>query len=276
MQHRSVIVPSLVTIFLCTFLLAGSLTISLGVLHLGENRSQLYRVEAFLPVAKIDSSKVEQIRRVLLTMREVEFATFRSQEQALEEFRQLHGSDMLEGLEGNPLPASYMIGLHKTGQSPQDLERVVTVLRQKGLFEEVHSSLQWVRILERWRLDLLFWPLLISALLAVTLAMIIGNAVRLTLYSRRILVENMKYAGGSSFFIQFPFVLEGFMQGLVGALGGAILFALGFFTISSLFPALDFMGSALLLYLPLMVLLCAVLGAYASLRAVRAFLLGEC
>jgi cell division transport system permease protein len=62
------------------------------------------------------------------------------------------------------------------------------------------------------------------------------NAMRLTLISRKELVNNIKYSGGTPFFIQFPFVLEGLLQGLSGAGLAAILFEMLKKTILEYFP----------------------------------------
>jgi len=136
----------------------------------------------------------------------------------------------------------------------------------------VQAPVVWSEWIERWRFDMVFWPTAISVLLLLTLGLIIGNAVRLTLYSRRLLVENMKYAGGSVFFIQFPFVLEGWMQGFLGSLGAAVLWGGILWSLKKNIPALDpyLVGMGFVLFAIVVVVSC--LGAWASYRSVRSFL----
>lgn len=63
----------------------------------------------------------------------------------------------------------------------------------------------------------------LATLLAIASMLLIGNTIRLSLYSRRREVEVMKLVGATDWFIRWPFVLEGV---LLGALGGAAAIAL--------------------------------------------------
>ena len=107
--------------------------------------------------------------------------------------------------------------LVKESRNPADLEETVAAISREGYFDEVQAPVDWATRVSEWKFRMVFWPVCLSLLLLVTLSLIICNSVRLSLLSRRLLVENMKYAGGSPFFIEFPFVLEGMMQGLVGS-----------------------------------------------------------
>jgi cell division transport system permease protein len=63
----------------------------------------------------------------------------------------------------------------------------------------------------------------LATLLAIASMLLIGNTIRLSLYSRRREVEVMKLVGATDWFIRWPFVLEGV---LLGALGGVAAIAL--------------------------------------------------
>lgn len=270
-QHRTVIFPSLVTIFLCTILLSASITALTGTFRVFGLRSTFYQMEAFL-VQEPDSSEQAALHERLMSLIPVSSVLYVSPEEALKDFEQQFPGKMLDLVRGNPLPASYRIEMLASHQNLSSVERLQEQLQHWSEFDVVQTPVQWIRRLEQWQFDLVFWPLVISSLLLITLGLVIGNAVRLTLYSRRLLVENMKYAGGSSFFIQFPFVLEGMMQGLVGSLLGVALWMLGLWTFLDYFPALQplLMGTNWVLFF--LVFLSTVIGGYASLRAVRQFL----
>ena len=99
--------------------------------------------------------------------------------------------------------------LSEEARNPADLSEVRNTIAEEAYFEEVQAPVEWVEKISAWKFRMVFWPVCLSILLLVTLSLIICNSVRLSLMSRRLLVENMKYAGGSPFFIEFPFVLEG-------------------------------------------------------------------
>lgn len=270
-QHRTVILPSLVTIFLCSVLLAASLSFLMGSLRAISHRDAFYKVEAFF-VSQPDSAEILTLQQRILAIKEVDSVTYVDPEAAKAEFSSIFPPEMLEQLEGNPLPGSFRIVLQSRYQNPMDLRRTMHEMERWQVFDVVQAPVVWSEWIERWRFDMVFWPTAISVLLLLTLGLIIGNAVRLTLYSRRLLVENMKYAGGSVFFIQFPFVLEGWMQGFLGSLGAAVLWGGILWSLKKNIPALDpyLVGMGFVLFAIVVVVSC--LGAWASYRSVRSFL----
>jgi cell division transport system permease protein len=266
-----VIVPSIVTIFLCSMLLAASLSFFLGAMRGISHRDAFYEIEAFF-VENPGPAQIDSLRQSILSIKPVEAVRYIDPDQAKEEFRTNFSAEMLDLVEGNPLPASFRITLQPKRRNPMDLESVMGELNRWQVFDMVQAPLAWSQWIERWRFDMVFWPLLVSFLLLVTLGLIIGNAVRLTLYSRRLLVENMKYAGGSYFFIQFPFVLEGFMQGVIGSSAAVLVWALIVWSLESNLPVLVPYLTGLGYILVSIVLVVSLIGTYASYRSVRVFL----
>lgn len=85
----------------------------------------------------------------------------------------------------------------------------------------------------------------------------------------------MKYAGGSPFFIEFPFVLEGVMQGFLGS-GFAVFLLLAIVqSIAQAIPMVAANIGGLWIILCLVVLLVTLISAYFSYRTVQEFLLAK-
>ena len=145
-------------------------------------------------------------------------------------------------------------------------------LAQEDFVEEVQSPVEWVEKIAAWKFKMIFWPVCISALLLVTLSLIICNSVRLSLLSRRLLVENMKYAGGSYFFIEFPFVMQGVIQGFLGSGFAAALLSMIIYSIGESLPIVAAYAHGLGFVLLSVVLLVSVLSGYFSFTTVRKFL----
>jgi cell division transport system permease protein len=271
-QQRTVILPSLITIFLCSLLLASSLVAFWGVVRLLQTEKSLYSVEAFLP-GEIPADSVQVVKRELERTKHVGSVEFVSADSAMADFRRHFGGEMLELVEGNPIPPFFRIKLDDESANPVDLIDVRNTVMRSGMFDEVQAPVEWVEKISAWKFRLVFWPVCLSVLLLVTLSLIICNSVRLSLLNRKLLVENMKYAGGSYGFIEFPFVLEGFMQGLVGSGFAALLLVVLMDSVEEALPMLQsyLAGSGLLLVL--VVLMVSVLSAYFSFRTVRSFLL---
>ena len=214
-QHRTVILPSFATIFLCSLLLTASFVIFGGVVRVLSMEKNLYAVEAFLPESlEADSLRVIQDR--LEHTKHVDSVVFVSADSALADFRRHFSGEMLDLVEGNPIPPFFRVTLDENSKDPATLAELRNALAREDYFEEVQAPVEWVEKIAAWKFRMVFWPICISVLLLFILSLIICNSVRLSLFSRRLLVENMKYAGGSHFFIEFPFVMQGVVQGPFG------------------------------------------------------------
>ena len=74
-------------------------------------------------------------------------------------------------------------------------------------------------------IDIFF--VLAEIVLLVSSTLLIGNTIRLAIFSRRREIEVMKLVGATNWFIRGPSMLEGLITGLVGSLAAILLLALG-------------------------------------------------
>ncbi len=283
--NRLVMFPAFVTVFLCSALLCASVFAIRASFRLSEKEGAFYTVEAFLKTDAFETSNPsktilqnafrDSLFRELKREKWIESVEFISEEQALEIFRRDFSAEMLEFVEGNPLPASFRMRLAPRYWTPYILEDFVEQLKQNEAFETVQASVEWTKMLAKWKVKILIWPLLGGLFLLATLALIIGNAVRLSLYSRKILVENMKYTGASRFFIEFPFALEGLAQGLLGSAVAAFVVSAFFNALSLKFSLAAELFSGRFLPVAITVGTVSGLACLVSFRAVRVFLTGD-
>lgn len=265
------ILPSLVTIFLCSLLLAATLTVLGGVSRLLTAEKKLYTIEAFLPES-VSADSIAVIESRLNHFKHIQTVSFISADSALADFRNHFSGEMLELVEGNPIPPFFRVTLEESSQNPTDLVLVQEALAREGFFEEVQAPVEWAEKIAAWKFKMVFWPICVSVLLLITLSMIICNSIRLSLISRKLLVENMKYAGGSHFFIEFPFVLQGVVQGVVGSGAAVIVLFTILRSVGEAIPmvAAGLEGTGLILFA--VVVLVTLISGYFSFRTVRGFL----
>ena len=270
-QHRTVILPSLVTIFLCSLLLSASFVAFGGVIRVLSAEKNLYAIEAFLP-GEVGADSLKVIKNRLTHTKHVGSVSFVSADSALADFRRHFSGEMLDLVEGNPIPPFFRVTLDDESKNPAALVEVKNALAREDYFEEVQAPVEWVEKIAAWKFRMVFWPICVSVLLLFTLSLIICNSVRLSLLSRRLLVENMKYAGGSHFFIEFPFVMQGVVQGFVGSSFAVILLATVVRSVANVFPIVAANLTGLSFTLFLVVILVTALSGYFSFRTVRGFL----
>ena len=132
----------------------------------------------------------------------------------------------LDGLTQNPLPASLEIRPKAQIAAPS-LRILASDLGQLPGVKDVEFGREWLDKLEALGRGLRAFAA--GALLAVIGAalLVVANTIRLAVYARRDEIEIMKLVGATDRYVRAPFLLEGALQGLLGATValGAVLFA---------------------------------------------------
>lgn len=155
----------------------------------------------------------------------VDTVTFVSQNDALEGLKQqLNGhEDLLEGLETNPLPASYKIRLTPRYQNLDSVQTVVESLQYIPNFNDIQYGQKWLENLTTVINMLKFLGVFLGGFLFLTVIFIISNTIKLTLYAREEELNIMKYIGATESFIKGPFLAEGIIRGFLGAVCSLIV-----------------------------------------------------
>lgn len=141
---------------------------------------------------------------------------YQSKDQALEIFKEDWGDEayLLEGLEEkNPLPNSYIIKVKdleyadNVVKSIKTLDGVEEVKYDKDVIDKLVAFADYIRL----------GGIAIIAVLVFVSVFIISNTIKLTVSSRRREINIMKYVGATNSFIRGPFIIEGVLFGLIGA-----------------------------------------------------------
>ena len=141
--------------------------------------------------------------------------------QSLEE--DLEQKDLLAALNNkNPLPPSFNVQL----DSPDNLESVQSALSPpnsagrpqpiSAAIDEISTADSTEQIREVTGAVKILLAV-IAVLLGIASLFLVGNTIRLSIYARRREVEVMQLVGATNWFIRWPFVIEGFVVGMVGA-----------------------------------------------------------
>ena len=144
----------------------------------------------------------------------VENAVFVSRAQALEDFiEEQNNPEVFAGLEADTLRDRYVITLVDNSlmrQTEEELRQIEGVADVSAHYEisEGFTTLQHVLRIAS--------VVIITVLLVVSL-LIISNTVKLAMYDRREEIAIMRMVGATNGFIRWPFVVEGFLLGMVGA-----------------------------------------------------------
>lgn len=237
-RNWSTCLGAVVTIFLSLFVI--------GVFALGSNLvsnlvgsvEDRVMIQAFL-ADDADQKAVDAYMEKLEEWSEVESVTYKSKDEALQEYRETmsnrNAEDAVEALDGqNPVPASLVV---KTDE-PRQVDTVANKIIEDKDFaaisddkENVESSVKY----GKETVDRLFsvtnyiriaaWVLIM--LLIFVAFVFINNTIRLAISARRREIAIMKLVGASNSFIRGPFVAEGALEAVLGAILAIVTLQVG-------------------------------------------------
>ena len=242
--------------------------------------------EDFQVVVFLDDTITKKQRTLVQKRLDGEMAvrdvTYLSKKEALTDFRRkIRGQEsLLEGLKTNPLPASFQLRIREQYQTADALGHLAASLKRIEGVEDVLYGQEWVERLTSLIEVMKILGIVIGGVLAVASLFIVANTIRMAVYARAQEIEIMRLVGATRAYIQIPLILEGALQGGLGAaLALGLLYALFRGTLWQLgtTASMIFAGTELTQFLEAeyrmaMVGLGALLGGVGSLVAVRRFL----
>lgn len=232
----------------------------------------------------VEMEKVDELKNDLSKQEGVESVSYKSKEQAWEEFKNLNekNKEITSELEpgDNPLWSSVEVKL----KDPNKLQNVVLLSEA----EQYRSIVDRVNYREKQNIfeslvkftNFIKKTGLVLTIIFVSISfLIIFNTIRITIYSRREEVEIMKLVGATNWYIRAPFLLEGVLYGIIGAIiCFVILFSSIYFvtpmmtkywTIISQFKSIDYLKDKVFIILGLEILTGSFVGIISSFIAIR-------
>lgn len=197
----------------------------LGVIVLfvltAQNLSTFVKENINISVLISDDLDSLQIRKMETTLRQAPYTKsveYISKEEALREEIVAQGIDPAEFIGMNPYTASFEIKINAEHANPDSIgaavkelkgnSNVVDVIYSKDLIKSVNDNIRKVSII----------LLIIAALFTYISFALINNTVRLTIFSKRFIINTMKLVGASWSFIRRPFLTRGFVLGILSAI----------------------------------------------------------
>ena len=142
-----------------------------------------------------------------------------SKSEALGTLKHVLGKDanVADQLPTNPLPASLEVTLTAHGATPDGARGLIAQLSALPEAEEVSGGLDWIERLARGQRLLEIIGLGVGAVLALAAILTVTTATTLVLHLRRQELEIMRLVGAPELVVRLPLLLQGMLQGLVGA-----------------------------------------------------------
>ena len=183
---------------------------------IGDFRSQ-FEIEVFLD-ADADDTIGKKVRDQVETLEGIASVGYIDKMKAAERFEKEFGKSVFEVLDNNPLPITCTVTLKKEFQNTKAIGQISNQIQQIKYVDEIVYQGDLLVLIDQY-INLVY---LIAGGVGFFLSLIafilLYNTIRLTIFARSDIIEIMKLVGATSAFIRRPFVVEGFMQGLLGAI----------------------------------------------------------
>lgn len=266
---------SLLTIFTAMavfFVIGATMLFILNIRSAVSTMENQLSIQAFLK-PNADLNSVAKIIKGMHNIRTVKVIT---KSEALERLRARLGNqaDAVTLLGENPLPASIEVRVSKASQVADTARMLMSVpevedIVYAGNVAEKLSKLS--TFVERFSIIMLIVALTASGV-------VLFNTIRIAVYSRAEEIDVMMKVGATSTYVAFPFVIQGFILGLTGAVTASAALGYSYITavahLKDMLPFLTFIESPMLLLKMSLVLICCgtAVSLIASLIAVEKFI----
>jgi cell division transport system permease protein len=220
--NLSTTVAATMTVLIGMFLLGLLVALGSWVVSWSDQVKSELLVKVYFEYDRTEE-QINAVRVKLESDERVELVRFVSAEEALEQMSQRY-PELTQNLSTNPLPDAFEVHPHNaehTSAIAQSLEPLPPGVDKVNYGEKTAD-----RILHVARVIQIVFLIAVVVLLSAS-TLLIANTIRLSIFARRREIEVMKLVGATNWFVRGPFMLEGLLCGLIGALAAVLLLLLG-------------------------------------------------
>ena len=226
LRHKLTVFAAVFSVFL-TMIIIGSLFI------VGKNTNKLiyylrtkYKIEVFFEADLAKEEALDVVKQIE-SFPGVRNTTFIDKENATKIFEKQFGENILDYIQRNPLPMSCVINLNRTGDYELDIMPIVTRIESLSGIDNIEHQGKLIQRIEGFhnRFTTIFSVVSIGIIL-ITIS-IISNTIKLTIYAKKDLIQDLHIIGATNAFVKVPFLIEGILQGFIGSFIAFLVLSVG-------------------------------------------------
>lgn len=209
-------------------------------------------IQQLVIVARLEKNvtveDMTRIRNEFKSLPSVTEVTYISKERALQELQEKMKKQVdLSDLKHNPLPNYFRIKVkneNQIGETALQIKKIAGIEEVKygeGLTEKILALNKVIKIV----------GFFIIILLIIVNVLVVSNTIRLTVFARSKEIRIMQLVGAANWFIRWPFIIEGMLQGVIGSTLSIIIIALVYPELASQFhqqlPFMQLVNSSIII-----------------------------
>ena len=216
-RHKMTTFTAVFSLFLALYFVGLLATAGENTKSILQYLRSKYKIEVFFK-QNIDLKVAKEVSDLILEIKGVRSSTVSNKDDAVRIFKDQFGEDILGILGYNPLPVSAVVNLKRNSEEVLDATPIVNRIKKMNGVEEVRYQGHLIKKIERTyaRVMKIFpWVALVFISVAV---LVIYNTVKLSIFSRKDLINSLKLIGATRLFIQMPFIFEGLIDGIIATI----------------------------------------------------------
>ena len=216
-RHKMTTFTAVFSLFLALYFVGLLATAGENTKSILQYLRSKYKIEVFFK-QNIDLKAAKEVSDLILEIKGVRSSTVINKDDAVRIFKDQFGEDILGILGYNPLPVSAVVNLRRNSEEVLDATPIVNKIKKMDGVEEVRYQGHLIKKIERTyaRVMKIFpWVALVFISVAV---LVIYNTVKLSIFSRKDLINSLKLIGATRLFIQMPFIFEGLIDGIIATI----------------------------------------------------------
>ena len=216
-RHKMTTFTAVFSLFLALYFVGLLATAGENTKSILQYLRSKYKIEVFFK-QNIDLKVAKEVSDLILEIKGVRSSTVINKDDAVRIFKDQFGEDILGILGYNPLPVSAVVNLKRNSEEVLDATPIVNKIKKMDGVEEVRYQGHLIKKIERsYARVMKIFPWV--ALVFISVAVLgIYNTVKLSIFSRKDLINSLKLIGATRLFIQMPFIFEGLIDGIIATI----------------------------------------------------------
>lgn len=213
----------------------------MAVMNMGEVINNIENQNVIMAFVRDEASEAEtkQVGEDIKNLSNIKECIFVSKEESFnQQIKTIDTDSKIFNDVENPLPDAYKVVVSDLSRFDSTVDSVKNVKNVLSVRENRQLALQLANV----RKTVSYISLGVIAVLLLVSLFIIANTVKLTMFSRRLEIRIMKSVGATSWFIRWPFMVEGMVLGIIsGILSLGIVWGIYSLVKKALEPMLKFL-----------------------------------
>lgn len=221
-RNKTLSIASIATVAATLFIL-GAITLTVAnVSEIIDHLGSMVEVKVYL-LDEIKDTEKSAIENKIKNVEGVNTVVFESKEEALGNVKEQLNDETGELSAGfeekNPFPASFTVNV----KEPTVIDEVVSNIEGMTGIERIKDARSTIEKISKLTDSLKITAVVAFVIFILISLFLIGNTIKITVFTRKREIGIMKYVGATDWFIRWPFIIEGIILGICGAFIAIIL-----------------------------------------------------